>query len=380
MPSYGTVIFSQDGRVLLRRPSNDFGGYVWTHAKGQSDPGEAPEEAAVRETFEETGYRVTLGPEIGTFRNNGYDTTYWVAYPTGPISNPGWETSQVRWFSPEEAFEKLKLSEKMYKNVGGTRRDIAVLEAAMRKRSRGLGQISADEFMIEGPVSHGGSNPGGVYTDSSGKRRYIKFSQTDPQQLALENFTNKLYNDLGVPAINTYLILGENPLTGRRELGLASDFLGLKPFPRRPSEDLVDQYVRGVVVDMFTVNWDAGPHNLAVTQDGTLLRMDQGGALLFRAQGAPKNPRHLMPPSETRTFFESFSLPSQILYPAGYKQYEDLSDVANDKIDEILALRAKYGGWAGYVQEKGEYIHPVYASQLVKLLEDRTAWFDQNRP
>ena len=280
----------------------------------------------------------------------------------------------------DAAIEKLKLSEKMYKNVGGTRRDIAVLEAAMRKRSRGLGQAPGEPLMTQGPVPLGGSNPGGVYTDSEGNRRYIKFSQTDSQQLALENFTNKLYNDLGIPAIKTYLILGENPLTGRRELGLASDFIGLKPFPHRPSQNLVDQYVRGVVVDMFTVNWDAGPHNLAVTQDGTLLRMDQGGALLFRAQGAPKKPSHLMPPSETRTFFEGFSLPSKILYPAGYKQYEDLSDVANDKIDEILALRAKYGGWAGYVQEKGEYIHPIYAAQLVKLLEDRTAWFDQNRP
>ncbi len=55
--AFGGVIINEAGLVLLREPSNHHGGYVWTFAKGRAKPGEAPEQAALREVLEETGDR-----------------------------------------------------------------------------------------------------------------------------------------------------------------------------------------------------------------------------------------------------------------------------------------------------------------------------------
>jgi len=54
--AYGSLLFDARGRTLLRKPSNHFGGYVWTFAKGKPDAGEQPEQTALREVHEETGY------------------------------------------------------------------------------------------------------------------------------------------------------------------------------------------------------------------------------------------------------------------------------------------------------------------------------------
>lgn len=47
--SYGAVMFDDQGRVLLRKPTNEFGGYVWTWPKGGVEPDEHPLTAALRE-------------------------------------------------------------------------------------------------------------------------------------------------------------------------------------------------------------------------------------------------------------------------------------------------------------------------------------------
>jgi 8-oxo-dGTP diphosphatase len=53
----------------LRRPKGDFDGYVWTFPKGRPDAGETPEQAALREVKEETGYSAkVIGKLPGSFR------------------------------------------------------------------------------------------------------------------------------------------------------------------------------------------------------------------------------------------------------------------------------------------------------------------------
>src|SRR5437879_10429948 len=53
--AYGGVIFDDKGRVLLREPTGHYDRYVWTFSKGRPEPGESPEDTAIRETREETG-------------------------------------------------------------------------------------------------------------------------------------------------------------------------------------------------------------------------------------------------------------------------------------------------------------------------------------
>ena len=55
-PAYGGIVVDAKGRILLREPSGHFDGYVWTFPKGRPQPGETAEEAALRETREETGW------------------------------------------------------------------------------------------------------------------------------------------------------------------------------------------------------------------------------------------------------------------------------------------------------------------------------------
>jgi 8-oxo-dGTP pyrophosphatase MutT (NUDIX family) len=128
--SYGSVLFNQVGQVLLRQPSGGFGGYVWTFAKGRPDPGEHPETTALRETFEETGYRGRiLVPIPGNFLGSLTRNQYFLMEALEPPSPFGWETSAIRWAEPLlEAPRLLRLSP----NRHGRERDLAVLEAAYR--------------------------------------------------------------------------------------------------------------------------------------------------------------------------------------------------------------------------------------------------------
>jgi hypothetical protein len=57
---FGGVLIDEQGRVLLREPTNHFGGYVWTFPKGGSERGETPEATALREVLEETGYEAEI--------------------------------------------------------------------------------------------------------------------------------------------------------------------------------------------------------------------------------------------------------------------------------------------------------------------------------
>lgn len=127
--SYGGVLFSADGRVLLREPIDHLGGYVWTWPKGRPETGENPAQTALREVYEETGYRARIVgglPKvyIGTTRTNAF----FVMEPVGeqePIIN---ETARVRWVSYVQACRLIKLS----KHAMGRNRDRAILDDALR--------------------------------------------------------------------------------------------------------------------------------------------------------------------------------------------------------------------------------------------------------
>jgi 8-oxo-dGTP diphosphatase len=103
----GVVV--RDGKVLLvHRPRYD----DWTLPKGKLDPGEAFEDAALREVEEETGQRFSLGRELPSTR---YEVggrpklvRYWLMTPEGDTAfEPNDETDDVRWVTPEEAFALL---------------------------------------------------------------------------------------------------------------------------------------------------------------------------------------------------------------------------------------------------------------------------------
>ncbi|MFN3975588.1 MAG: NUDIX hydrolase [Aquificaceae bacterium] len=109
--SAGGVLL-KDGEVLLIRNPSD----VWTFPKGLLEAGEGPEEAAIREVFEETGVRGKILAPIGEIRywymREGRRVRkkvlfYLMEYMEGE-PKPSWEVKDAKFFTLEEAKRLLK--------------------------------------------------------------------------------------------------------------------------------------------------------------------------------------------------------------------------------------------------------------------------------
>jgi 8-oxo-dGTP diphosphatase len=96
--------------LVIHRPEYE----DWTLPKGKLDPGETPEQAAVREVEEETGIRCTLGPYAGT--NEYHDrhgrskrVDYWLMEPEHEpeVFEPNDEVDEIRWLGLDDARELL---------------------------------------------------------------------------------------------------------------------------------------------------------------------------------------------------------------------------------------------------------------------------------
>ena len=101
-PSQGAaaVIFDSDGRVLLVREAYDR--RRWSLPGGALEAGETPEDAAARETFEETGLHVSIEHHIGTYTlDNGFTAHAFrcVILDGEPQVPSSGEIDEVAWWS-----------------------------------------------------------------------------------------------------------------------------------------------------------------------------------------------------------------------------------------------------------------------------------------
>lgn len=114
MPTQGvSTVVLEERRILLQK-RRDF--RIWALPGGRIEPGETPEAAAVRETFEETGLHVALVRKVGTYWKPQHDDTVTVFAARvigGEIVRVSDETRDVRWF-PLEGKPRLLSSAKRY--------------------------------------------------------------------------------------------------------------------------------------------------------------------------------------------------------------------------------------------------------------------------
>ena len=123
--AYGGVLVDKQKRVLLREPKGHYDGYVWTFPKGRPDKGEAPEEAALREVKEETGYSAHIVSKLpGTFSGGTTANEYFLMKPDGDPEKFDEETASVVWATLDEA--EILISQTT--NPTGRKRDRAVLD------------------------------------------------------------------------------------------------------------------------------------------------------------------------------------------------------------------------------------------------------------
>jgi 8-oxo-dGTP diphosphatase len=103
----GVVIRDEDGSrraCVVHRPKYR----DWSLPKGKLDPGETFEQAALREVFEETGYRCELGRYLGevSYRDRKARSKlvrYWVMASVEGEFSPNDEVDQLRWVDAEQA-------------------------------------------------------------------------------------------------------------------------------------------------------------------------------------------------------------------------------------------------------------------------------------
>ena len=102
-------IVRRDGEVLVvHRPKYD----DWSFPKGKLDEGERWEDAALREVEEETGFRCSLGPELGSTSytdSHGRPkiARYWLMQPEDGEFEPTAEVDEIAWLSPADAADRL---------------------------------------------------------------------------------------------------------------------------------------------------------------------------------------------------------------------------------------------------------------------------------
>ncbi|HGA1023011.1 TPA: NUDIX domain-containing protein [Bacillus cereus] len=72
MPSVAAVIKNEQGELLFQYP----GGEYWSLPAGAIEPGETPEEAVVREVWEETGLKVQVKKQKGVFGGERFHHIY----------------------------------------------------------------------------------------------------------------------------------------------------------------------------------------------------------------------------------------------------------------------------------------------------------------
>ena len=127
----------------------------------------------------------------------------------------------------------------------------------------------------------GGSTGAQLVEDAKGNQYVMKKgTNTSSDHVRTEYLTNQLYDLLGlrVPDFELYEENGEAVMLSK-----------YIPMTKVPSANNYDDMAKGFVIDALLANWDVYQNdNCLVDSAGRIVRVDNGGALNYRAQGSKK--------------------------------------------------------------------------------------------
>jgi 8-oxo-dGTP pyrophosphatase MutT (NUDIX family) len=97
------VVLHTDGQRILLHKREDF--RIWALPGGGLEDGETPDQAAIRETQEETGYQIEIIHCVGEYQRPQFNDSRFVYLGRvvgGEAIDRGPETVAVDWFFPDE--------------------------------------------------------------------------------------------------------------------------------------------------------------------------------------------------------------------------------------------------------------------------------------
>jgi dsDNA-binding SOS-regulon protein len=183
-----------------------------------------------------------------------------------------------------------------------------------------------------------GSNPGGVYKDpKTGKQYYVKIQDKDRGNN--EALGSALYQEAGLDILKVDhgTLNGESvTYTEWRE--------GLTPISKSiGSIDPDSPVMDGFAVDAWLSNWDVvgtGYDNLSFNKDGSPVRLDSGGSLLYRARGARKGEAFGNKVGELDTFRDTSNTTGELykdISPSAIQRsVEKLKAITPERIDDLV--------------------------------------------
>ncbi len=210
-----------------------------------------------------------------------------------------------------------------------------------------------DDLMSRKIAAASGSNPGGLFADAQGRKYYVK-QYKDAKQAYSEALSNRIYRELGAGAPESYVAQTGSGQTVfvSRWLDDVTGTVGNAGLDAKTADQILDHFV----ADVFTANWDAvgtGLDNVVRLANGTIARIDQGGSLLFRAQGAAKPAAALTQIGEWESFLTKNAYYRQVFEKAGLSSADELGARAIAQIDRLEGLtRAPGFSWRRYVEER----------------------------
>lgn len=233
--------------------------------------------------------------------------------------------------------------------------------------------LSAEQLMHEKVGDQAGSNPGGFFNTSAGDSVYVK-QPKDADQAHSEHLANQIYHALNLPAPQSTVATGKDgKAVYASQLMENSGTLGSKKL----TPELAHHALQSAIADTLTANWDAAGQNhdnLLVSKDGkSTMHVDNGGSLLYRAQGGMKDPKYLPGIRE----WDNYSDPAK---NASYAKLFKAADVGSmdelpgvsKQIQAVESVQAKHGGWANFIAKNAPGLSPDAQVKTADMLTKRT--------
>ena len=319
----GCVIVEPDGRMWVVEPTGHYGGYQHTFPKGKIEKGLTDQQNALKEAFEESGLQVKITGVLGHFEGDTSITRYYIAQRIGGSpADHHWETQNVKLVTPETA--KAILNKQRDQDVLSTLQGQGKATSAIAKpvtaqttkaaqaQAGIVGKPAAATAIIDQPTQTtakplvaargtarfpslagvstvkglGGSTGAKLVVDAAGNQ-YVQKQGKTPQHLLEESYADAGYQALGVnvPKFKVYQTAsGPVKLAQFVKGQVLSDLSGAQ---REAAHAQLRQHF---VADSLLANWDVIGLNAdnIIVSGGKAFRIDNGGSLRFRAQGAIK--------------------------------------------------------------------------------------------